>query len=174
MTILSFPFQEVRVARSRLYPEGAKLVPFIPLALASAAAQVPLLLVADSGADYTIVSNEIAPLLSLDLKASERTSFSGTSGQPVTALLEDEGAVRTGHAGETRALQTLPCDDSGNGLQRRRLGHDPAGLKLDRDPVSGLAGQTGNSFFLHRHRHIIAPHGPRVNQAAKRRPSCEP
>ena len=87
MTVLSFPFQEVRVARSRLYPDGSKLVPFIPLALVGAAAQVPLMLVADSGADYTIVSNEIAPLLGLDLEAGERTSFCGTSGQQQEAYL---------------------------------------------------------------------------------------
>lgn len=87
MTVLSFPFQEVRVARSRLYPDGSKLVPFIPLALVGAAAQVPLMLVADSGADYTIVSNEIAPLLGLDLEAGERTSFCGTSGQQQDAYV---------------------------------------------------------------------------------------
>ena len=87
MTVLSFPFQEVRVARSRLYPDGSKLVPFIPLALVGAAAQVPLMLVADSGADYTIVSSEIAPLLGLDLEAGERTSFCGTSGQQQEAYV---------------------------------------------------------------------------------------
>lgn len=87
MTVLSFPFQEVWVALSRLYPEGAKLVPFIPLALVGAAAQVPLMLVADSGADYTIVSNEIAPLLGLAIKVGEKTSFCGTSGQQQEAYV---------------------------------------------------------------------------------------
>jgi hypothetical protein len=87
VTVLSFPFQKVRVARSRLYPDRAKLVPFIPVALVGAAAQVPLMLIADSGSDYTIVSYEIAPLLGLDLEAGERTSFCGTSGEQQDAYV---------------------------------------------------------------------------------------
>jgi len=87
VAIQSFPFQQVRVARNRLYPDGTKLVPFIPVVLVHASARVPLMLVADSGADYTIVSSEIASLLGLDLAAGEKTGFCGTTGQQQEAYI---------------------------------------------------------------------------------------
>jgi len=126
VAVLSFPFQEVRVARNRLYPNGTKLVPFIPVVLVRAAARIPLMLVADSGADYTIVSSEIAPLLGLDLKAGEKTGFCGTTGQQQAAFIHRIDFV---------------IEDAGGTVQ---YAADVAFADLPRS-VAGLLGRVG--FF---------------------------
>jgi len=84
------------------------------------------MLVADSGADYTIVSNEIAPLLGLDLRAGEKTSFCGTSGQQQDAYVHRLDIV---------------IQNAGNLV---RYAADIAFARLPRS-VAGLLGRVG--FF---------------------------
>jgi hypothetical protein len=101
-----------------MYPAGTKLVPFIPVTLVHGAVGVPLMLIADSGADYTIVSREIAPILGLNLKSGGKTGFSGTSGKQQDAYIHSLDMVIQDHVTRIRyttnvAFAELPSSVAG-------------------------------------------------------------
>lgn len=97
MTVLSFPYTRLKLVEPHiLYPSGYKTVPMVPITLVAGSRAVPVTLVVDSGADYTILSLEVAKLLGLRLASGVKTVFCGTSGKrqeahihPVEITLQD-------------------------------------------------------------------------------------
>jgi hypothetical protein len=120
VTALSFPYAKSRIRPSAAFPGVTeKLTPVVPVTLLAGNRSALVYPVVDSGADYTVFSEEVATeLLGLDVRSGVAASFCGTTGDMQTAFCHpitlSIGDARNGVSYMTTvAFAPLPADTAG-------------------------------------------------------------
>src|SRR5438034_9987012 len=86
---MRFPYQGYQVEPSATVPHGLLYRPEVPIRVIGSTGEVSLFILADTGADETLLPRSVGELVGAEIDEAQIWSVSGFSGQEVGVVLAD-------------------------------------------------------------------------------------